>query len=96
MNPDLSRPRDVALFSRWSIVIERRYERGDVVAFRCGFFHSHTGAAVFEHPTHLDALTLDELTGRRKSAANCWSRDWSLSREIRYVDLLFLLSKLSS
>jgi hypothetical protein len=39
----------------------------------------------------LDALTLDELTGRRKSAASCWSRDWSLSREIRYVDLLFLL-----
>jgi len=34
LNPDLSRPRDVALFSRWSIVIERRYERGDVVAFR--------------------------------------------------------------
>jgi len=34
LNPDLSRPRDVALFSSWSIVIKRRYERGDVVAFR--------------------------------------------------------------
>ncbi|KAF8484569.1 peptidase S24/S26A/S26B/S26C [Russula ochroleuca] len=34
LNPDLSRPRDVAIFNRWSIVIKRRYERGDVVAFR--------------------------------------------------------------
>ncbi|KAI0254901.1 peptidase S24/S26A/S26B/S26C [Lactifluus subvellereus] len=34
LNPDLSRPRDVALFNRWSIVIKRSYERGDVVAFR--------------------------------------------------------------
>ncbi|KAI9447842.1 peptidase S24/S26A/S26B/S26C [Lactarius indigo] len=34
LNPDLSRPRDVALFNRWSIVMKRRYERGDVVAFR--------------------------------------------------------------
>ncbi|KAI0000070.1 peptidase S24/S26A/S26B/S26C [Russula vinacea] len=34
LNPDLSRPRDVALFNRWSVVIKRRYERGDIVAFR--------------------------------------------------------------
>jgi signal peptidase I len=34
LNPDLSRPRDVALFNRWSIVMKRRYGRGDVVAFR--------------------------------------------------------------
>ncbi|KAH9002307.1 peptidase S24/S26A/S26B/S26C [Lactarius hatsudake] len=34
LNPDPSRPRDVALFNRWSIVMKRRYERGDVVAFR--------------------------------------------------------------
>ncbi|KAI9513200.1 peptidase S24/S26A/S26B/S26C [Russula earlei] len=34
LNPDLSRPRDVAIFNRWSVVIERRYERGDIVAFR--------------------------------------------------------------
>ncbi|KAH9049588.1 peptidase S24/S26A/S26B/S26C [Lactarius hengduanensis] len=34
LNPEPSRPRDVALFNRWSVVMNRRYERGDVVAFR--------------------------------------------------------------
>jgi len=34
LNPDLSRSRDVALFDHWSIVMRRKYERGDVVAFR--------------------------------------------------------------
>ncbi|KAF8505955.1 peptidase S24/S26A/S26B/S26C [Russula emetica] len=34
LNPDLSRPRDIVIFNRWSIVIRRRYERGNIVAFR--------------------------------------------------------------
>ncbi|KAI0265194.1 peptidase S24/S26A/S26B/S26C [Gloeopeniophorella convolvens] len=33
LNPDLSRPRDVVLFDRWSIVVRRKYERGDIVSF---------------------------------------------------------------
>jgi len=36
LNPHLSpsHPRDVALFNRWTVVIKRKYERGDIVALR--------------------------------------------------------------
>ncbi|KAK7695489.1 hypothetical protein QCA50_000125 [Cerrena zonata] len=34
LNPDSSTWRDVVLFDRWSIVVERKYNRGDIVALK--------------------------------------------------------------
>ncbi|KAI0321837.1 peptidase S24/S26A/S26B/S26C, partial [Amylostereum chailletii] len=33
LNPDLSQPRDVVLFDRFSVGTRRQYQRGDIVAF---------------------------------------------------------------